>query len=54
MKEYILSLLIGGVLGFIFAYLKLPAPAPNAIGGITGIIGIYLGFKLFTLFFHVY
>ncbi len=49
MKEGILSLLTGGVVGFIFAFLKLPIPAPPALTGILGIVGIYLGYKLFTL-----
>ncbi|QTN00894.1 DUF1427 family protein [Sediminibacillus dalangtanensis] len=47
MKEVILSLLTGLVVGFIFAWGKLPIPAPPALAGVIGIIGIYLGFKLF-------
>ncbi|WP_077623481.1 XapX domain-containing protein [Sediminibacillus massiliensis] len=47
MKEVILSLLTGAVVGFIFAWGKLPIPAPPALAGIMGIVGIYIGFKLF-------
>lgn len=47
MKEVILALLTGIVVGFIFALLKLPIPAPPALAGVTGIVGVYLGFKLF-------
>lgn len=48
MKEVILSLGTGTVVGFLFALLRLPIPAPPALAGITGIVGVYLGFKLFT------
>ncbi|WP_453992921.1 XapX domain-containing protein [Bacillus nitroreducens] len=47
MKEVVLALLTGLIVGFLFALLKLPIPAPPAFAGVTGIIGIYLGFKLF-------
>ncbi|RFB17242.1 DUF1427 family protein [Bacillus sp. HNG] len=47
MKEVILALVSGLIVGFLFALLKLPIPAPPALAGVTGIIGIYLGFKLF-------
>ncbi|MED4015876.1 XapX domain-containing protein [Sutcliffiella cohnii] len=46
MKEVILALLTGLIVGFIFALLRLPIPAPPALAGIIGIVGIYLGFKL--------
>ncbi|GBF12499.1 XapX domain-containing protein [Tepidibacillus infernus] len=51
MKEILLSLLTGGVVGFLFAFFKLPIPAPPALPGIMGIIGIFLGFKLFDWLF---
>ncbi|MDC3414958.1 XapX domain-containing protein [Aquibacillus sp. 3ASR75-11] len=47
MKELILALLTGLVVGFIFAWIKLPIPAPPALAGVAGIVGIYAGFKLF-------
>lgn len=47
MKILILALITGLVTGFIFAWLKLPIPAPPALPGILGIVGIYFGFKLF-------
>jgi len=47
MKEVILSLLTGIIVGFLFALLKLPIPAPPALAGVTGIVGVYVGFKLF-------
>ena len=39
----LLSLLTGFIVGVLFTALKLPLPAPNAIAGIMGILGIYLG-----------
>ncbi len=46
MKEVILALLTGFIVGIIFAAFKLPIPAPPAFAGVAGIIGIYLGFKV--------
>jgi len=39
----LLSLLTGFIVGVVFTALKLPPPAPNAIAGVMGILGIYLG-----------
>lgn len=47
MKLVLLSLVTGFFVGFIFALFRLPIPAPPALAGITGIVGIYLGFKVF-------
>ncbi|WP_246944531.1 XapX domain-containing protein [Bacillus pinisoli] len=47
MKEVILALGTGVIVGFLFALLKLPIPAPPALAGVTGIVGVYLGYKLF-------
>lgn len=47
MKIVLLSLVTGFIVGFIFALFKLPIPAPPALAGVTGIVGIYLGFKVF-------
>jgi XapX domain-containing protein len=48
MKEVVLSLVTGGIVGFLFALIRLPIPAPPALAGVTGIVGVYLGFKLFV------
>ncbi|HZG73309.1 MAG TPA: XapX domain-containing protein [Chondromyces sp.] len=45
MKEVFLALICGFIVGFLFALLRLPIPAPPALAGVAGIIGIYLGFK---------
>nr|WP_202411461.1 XapX domain-containing protein [Halobacillus halophilus] len=42
-----LALLTGFVVGLLFAAVKLPIPAPPAFAGVAGIIGIYLGFKVY-------
>lgn len=41
-----LALVAGAVLGFIFVKLKLPIPAPPVLAGISGIVGIWIGFLL--------
>ncbi|UOQ94990.1 XapX domain-containing protein [Halobacillus shinanisalinarum] len=45
MKEVFLALLTGFIVGIIFAGFKLPIPAPPALAGVAGIVGIYLGFR---------
>ena len=47
LKIVVLSLLSGFLVGFLFALMKLPIPAPPALAGVTGIVGVYLGFKVF-------
>jgi XapX domain-containing protein len=42
-----IALLTGFGAGFIFAMFRLPIPAPPAFAGIMGIVGIYLGFKVY-------
>jgi len=52
-KEVALSLVTGIVVGFLFTLFRLPIPAPPALAGIAGIVGVYLGMRLFqwlTLF----
>lgn len=55
MKELIIqnlsSLGTGFVVGLIFAFLRLPVPAPNVLAGVMGIFGITLGYLLFVHFF---
>ncbi|TCS82083.1 XapX domain-containing protein [Tepidibacillus fermentans] len=51
LKEILLSTLTGAVVGFVFAFFKLPIPAPTAIQGIMGIVGIFLGYQLYRMFF---
>lgn len=45
-KEAVLALVAGAILGFLFGKLRLPAPAPLSAAGILGIIGIAIGYAL--------
>ncbi|MCF6138947.1 XapX domain-containing protein [Pseudalkalibacillus berkeleyi] len=45
MKIALLSIFSGFIVGVVFALFKLPIPAPPALSGILGIVGIYLGYK---------
>ncbi|NEU30446.1 XapX domain-containing protein [bacterium LRH843] len=47
MQEVMLALLAGGIVGFLFALIKLPIPAPPVLSGVMGIVGVYLGSKLY-------
>lgn len=44
------ALLTGLATGALFSLLKLPIPAPPALAGILGIIGIWAGFALVNVF----
>ncbi|WP_155668584.1 XapX domain-containing protein [Ornithinibacillus caprae] len=50
MKLTIQSFLAGIVLGAIFSLLNLPIPAPPNLAGITGIVGIFVGFLIINRF----
>lgn len=50
MKELLLSLGVGLIIGVLFKVLKLPLPAPPVLSGILGIVGIYAGGKIMELF----
>ncbi|WP_226036808.1 DUF1427 family protein [Aquibacillus saliphilus] len=47
MKELILSLVAGLVIGVVFKLLRLPLPAPPVLAGVLGIVGVYSGGVLF-------
>ncbi|KQB91616.1 putative membrane protein [Geobacillus sp. PA-3] len=47
MKEVVLALITGMVVGFLFTLSRLPIPAPPALAGVAGIVGVYLGMRLF-------
>lgn len=44
----VLATLTGLIVGALFAFLRVPIPAPPELPGVMGIVGIYLGFKLVT------
>ena len=43
MKELILSVLAGIIIGVVFKLMKLPLPAPSVLAGVLGIFGVYIG-----------
>lgn len=43
MKEVLLALVAGVIVGILFKFLKLPIPAPPVLSGVMGIFGVYLG-----------
>ncbi|MFB6094286.1 MAG: XapX domain-containing protein [Halanaeroarchaeum sp.] len=42
----LLALLTGTVTGAVFAFLRVPIPAPPTLSGLLGIVGIYLGYRI--------
>ena len=51
MKEVMLALATGIMVGALFSFFKLPIPAPPALPGVAGIVGIYIGFKIINILF---
>lgn len=47
-KDSLVNLSAGFVVGAIFAFFKLPVPAPNYIPAVFGILGISLGYISLT------
>ncbi|MCG9683653.1 DUF1427 family protein [Vibrio sp. Isolate23] len=43
MNDVFLAALAGFVVGVLFSAIKLPIPAPPALAGVMGIVGVYLG-----------
>lgn len=49
MKNLLISLAVGLVIGIIFRLLKLPVPVPHGLGGLVGLIGMFIGSELLPL-----
>ena len=45
MKDVLMALIVGLLVGAIFRLVKLPVPAPPTLAGVAGILGIYLGYR---------
>jgi XapX domain-containing protein len=43
MKEVLLALVAGLVVGILFKFLKLPLPAPPVFSAVVGVFGVYFG-----------
>ncbi len=46
MQQWLLSLISGALVGFLFSLLRLPIPAPPNLAGILGIVGIFAGYLI--------
>ncbi|MFZ5646410.1 MAG: XapX domain-containing protein [Bacillota bacterium] len=46
MKEVFFALGTGLLVGMLFAYLKLPVPAPATLAGLAGVVGLFLGYMV--------
>lgn len=47
MKELLLSVLAGILIGVVFKFLRLPLPAPPVLAGVLGIFGVFIGGVVF-------
>ncbi|WP_174733112.1 XapX domain-containing protein [Mesobacillus harenae] len=43
MRELILAVIAGLMVGILFKFFRLPLPAPPVLAGVLGIVGVYLG-----------
>ncbi|WP_034681854.1 DUF1427 family protein [Caldalkalibacillus mannanilyticus] len=50
MKELVLSVLAGLIIGIVFKLLRLPLPAPPVLAGVLGVFGVYLGGVVYEWF----
>ena len=46
MADILLALLVGAVVGAVFALARVVPPAPQTWAGVAGIVGILLGWQL--------
>ena len=44
------SLIVGVVVGGVFAAFKLPVPAPSTVEGICGVVGLFIGYLIYKSF----
>ena len=45
-----LALVTGFAVGVLFSWLKLPLPAPPALAGVLGVVGLFLGRQAYLEF----
>ncbi|WP_342430058.1 DUF1427 family protein [Neobacillus sp. FSL H8-0543] len=43
MKEIVLALIAGLIVGILFKFMKLPLPAPPVFSAVVGVFGVYFG-----------
>lgn len=54
MSEVLLALLGGLIVGALFTVIKLPIPAPPALAGVMGVVGVYSGAKIVEFIQHTF
>lgn len=54
MKELLLSILAGMVIGVVFKFMRLPLPAPPVLSGVLGVFGVYIGGVFFDFIFKTF
>lgn len=50
MQDILMSLFAGAVVGILFGVLKLPIPAPPVLSGVMGIVGVWGGGTLVSMY----
>ncbi|MFD2923047.1 DUF1427 family protein [Halobacillus naozhouensis] len=48
-KEALLAMVAGIVIGVVFKLIKLPLPAPPVLAGVLGVAGVYIGGKIIEI-----
>ncbi len=43
MKDIVLALVAGLIVGILFKFMKLPLPAPPVFSAVVGVFGVYFG-----------
>jgi XapX domain-containing protein len=43
LKEVVLALIAGLIVGMIFKFMRLPLPAPPVFSAVVGVFGVYFG-----------
>lgn len=49
MAEILKSIAVGLTVGIIFSLFRLPIPAPSVLGGVLGVVSIYVGMVIVRL-----
>ncbi|MBU8907842.1 XapX domain-containing protein [Desertibacillus haloalkaliphilus] len=53
MKEILLSVLAGLIIGMVFKVLRLPLPAPPVLAGVVAVFGVYAGGVIASWLFKI-
>jgi XapX domain-containing protein len=49
MRSLVISLGVGLVIGILFKSLKLPVPVPHGLGGLIGLVGMFIGSEMVSV-----